>query len=156
MTTIAWDGETLASDNAGWYGTIKMRVVKLHRIEFEGEPYIAAFCGLESFVNDARAYLSGAGEKPQPGDYEDVQRGAGFALIVDRSNRAWQLSTTFAKTPVYEPFAAMGVGREFALGALAVGGKATQAIELAIEYTDFAGLGVSALRWKDGEVQVVC
>jgi hypothetical protein len=156
MTTIAWDGEVLAADNAGWYGTIKMRVRKLHVVTFNRETYLAAVCGSEAFVLSALAYLRGEGEKPAPRDFEDVQTGAAFALLVDRDSRPWQLTTMFHKVPVYEPFHAMGAGREFAQGVLAVGGKAVQAIELTTEYTDFAGLGVSAMRWHNGQPVTVC
>jgi hypothetical protein len=87
---------------------------------------------------------------------KDMDPGNVWGLLIDPDNQAWRIDGTLRRHKVYESFSCDGAGREMALGALAVGATARQAVEVCEEYSDYAGFGVTAYRLRNGKAELVC
>ncbi len=145
MTTIAWDGTTLAADRAAWSGNKKYRVRKVHKVKAtDGSQYLVAFAGDGNYAEAILTWMRG-GQHPgeYPGDDSII-----VAVVVDERRRVWQLSSKALRYGrVLERIHSSGGGHEFAIGALEAGATAEQAIKIAIKRSDMAGLGVDSVRF---------
>jgi 20S proteasome alpha/beta subunit len=131
LTTIAWDGRTLAADTRGINGGIARSVSKL----FECGDYVFAGCGILSEVLETAKWLRtvnmpGTLERPT---YEEcdilgiaVERETGKAYFVAGKRPILEI--------IAEPFSAAGSGRDFALAAMALGQSAEEAVRLAMRF----------------------
>jgi hypothetical protein len=149
MTTIAWDGTTLAADSCSWSGPARRRVLKVFKIKSpDGRKYLVAFAGSGALAIAARDWMRGDAERPRPLDFikpEDLENQ--FALVIDDKRQVWQLSGQLVYTRMRERIYAFGGGHEFAWGALEAGATAVQAVRIAIKRSDMAGLGVDSVRF---------
>jgi hypothetical protein len=140
MTTVAWDGKTLASES---------RATRGHEI--------APWAEQKLFVREGKVYASaGEGNLTEPlmtwhaagGDIDKAPKGdpeTGWTLLVIGHDGAY-IYTSSSPYPykITSPYA-MGSGKQFALGALHAGKSAKEAVEIACR------LDV----WSGGEIQVV-
>lgn len=151
MTTIAWDGKTLACDRGLWSGNMQTEVCKLFRfhagdIKRKGYPNGAwASTGTWAFNNAFKDWLMDV-DAPFPllGKDTDIDAPIGI-MVAEHTCEAYSLHTRGVITPIIG-IAAAGAGQMFAMGVMAAGGTAEQAIELAMKYTDAAAFGVDAWR----------
>lgn len=142
MTTIAWDGRTLASDRQSTWGS---------RID----------CGMRKIARNAKGDLCGASgcavtmatflrwfEDGEPADARPSMKHGDdetFALIV-RAGGALEFHSARGWAPILDaPFYAFGSGAQCARGALAAGKKAAEAIEIASRFDTETGGGVDTL-----------
>ena len=141
MSVIAWDGKSLAADRQGTAGELRMVAPKLWRMtRHDGEIVIIGTTGdLSESIVVRDWYVSGA----DPARWPEFQRTDRWARLVVLSASAWLV--TFEREPVaipvLDPFAAWGSGRDFALGAMAHGASARQAVEIACRLSVFCGMG---------------
>lgn len=135
MTTIAWDGKTLAADSLA-HGEFKLRVCKLHRLA-SGEIFGAA--GSCQEILAVLAWLHGGGDKPL--DLECFE-----GLIVAPSGGAEVLGTRLMRNPVLDPFYALGSGAPFAIAAMACGKTAAEAVRVAIRFDPGSGGRVQTMK----------
>lgn len=149
MTTIAWDGITLAADSCSWSGPARRRVLKVFKIKSaDGRKYLVAFAGSGALAIAARNWMRGDGGRPEPRDFmEQKDLENQFALVIDDKRQVWQLSGQLVYSRMRERIYAFGGGHEFAWGALEAGATATQAVRIAIKRSDMAGLGVDWVRF---------
>lgn len=149
MTTIAWDGATLAADACSWSGPARRRVRKVFKVRaLDGRQFLVAFAGDGTFAHQILAWMRGERGPPNCADYlksEDFQNQC--ALVIDEQRRVWQLSSQLHYSRMRERIYAFGGGHEFAWGALEAGATARQAIQIAIKRSDMAGLGVDSVRF---------
>lgn len=83
-----------------------------------------------------------------PGEYPYADENIVIALVVDEQYRIWRLSSTKLRySQVLEAVHATGAGQDYAIGALEAGATAVQAIRIAMKRSDYAGLGVDAVRF---------
>jgi len=145
LTTIAWDGTTLAADRAAWSGNKKYRVRKVHKVRAtDGSQYLVAFAGDGHYAQALLTWMQGG---QHPGDYPNDDN-VTIAVVVDERRRVWQLdSKALRYGRVLERIHSSGGGHEFAIGALEAGATAEQAIRIAIKRSDMAGLGVDSVRF---------
>jgi len=147
MTTIAWDGKTLAADSCSWSGGCRRRVRKVFKVKSgDGREFLVAFAGDGSFALAILEWMRGNKERPNPLEFmsvEDTQNQC--ALVIDEKLRVWQLSANLVYCRMRERIYAFGAGQEFAWGALEAGATATQAIRIAMKRSDHAGLGVDSV-----------
>ena len=145
MTTIAWDGTTLAADRAAWSGGMKYRVRKVHKVKApDGAVYLAAFCGDGHFAESVLRWMNGG---PHPGAYPNTDN-VTIAVVITESRRIWRMdSTALRYGRVRETVHACGAGQDFAIGALEAGATAVQAVHIAIKRSDMAGMGVDWVRF---------
>lgn len=144
MTTIAWDGKTLAADRAAWSSGVKYRVRKVHKITApDGTKFLVGCCGDGGWLAALLGWMRGG---PHPGKYPTNDK-LSIALVVDEKHRLWRLDTELKYMPVYDQIHACGAGQDIAIGALEAGATAAQAIRIAIKRGDYAGLGVDVVRF---------
>lgn len=150
MTTIAWDGKTLAADQCAWSGGVRRRVRKVFKIESpERGLLLVAFAGTASFCLLVLDWMKGDGERPNPKDfYPHEEMDLQCAVVIDRALRVWTLSNDLYWQEMRETIYANGAGQEFAWGALEAGASAERAIEIAIKRSDYAGFGVDTVSFE--------
>ena len=135
MTTIVWDGRTLAADTlATANGLRDNRNVKIWR---HGQALVGA-CGDQAACHKFRQWVIDgmAGNNP----FHDAD-GNGIVVTKDRAlcfgtHGAWVVS---------EPFYSLGSGYQIALGALAMGATARKAVEIAARYDTMTGGDITEL-----------
>jgi len=124
MTTIAYDGTTLAVDSLVTFGSLAFGTgKKLFKLKDGG---FVAFSGNMSLVPEVLSWLQG-GDKPVPGEDEDVN-----GLMIDKKGVAWEFGTDLRLFPACIPWAG-GSGYCVALTAMRCGKTAVQAVEVACE-----------------------
>ena len=147
MTTIAWDGKTLACDRGLWAGNMQTEVCKLFRfttgdIKRKGYPHGAwASTGDWAFNHAFKEWLMD-GDAPFPliGKEANIDASIGI-MVASHTCEAYTVHMRGTITPIVG-IAAAGAGGMFALGVLAAGGSSVHAIQLAMKYTDAAAFGV--------------
>lgn len=145
MSTIAFDGITLAADRAAWSGGCKYRVRKVFNVTATtGKRYLVAFCGDGHFAQAVLSWMRGG---QHPGAYPTTDNVV-IAVVIDEQRRIWRLeSTALRYGRVLERLHACGGGQDFAIGALEGGATAVQAVRIAIKRSEMAGLGVDSVRF---------
>lgn len=141
MTTIAYRAGLLAADSQATGGGIKdCSIVKLARNE-RGD--LCAAAGDAGFISRFLGWFIG-GEK-----HDVPDRGDGNEGVIIRADGS---ITGFDKGGDYlviAPYYAVGSGRQLALGAMAAGATAAQAVEAAIKHDVYSGGPVSTLSHRE-------
>lgn len=147
MTTIAWDGKSVAADSMAMSGNYVMpkRAVKICRI---GETVYAGTGSASLFNPMIKWHHGGADPKDLP-----VAKNETLTLIVFERDRCF----TFRSDEPYpdESFApdAWGGGYQYAIGAMKNGADARRAVEVAIECVSCTGgeITVESLQQPNAE-----
>lgn len=147
MTTIAWDGRTLAADRGCWFGNMQTEVCKLFvfksgEIVRKGFP-VGAWGSTGSWAfNHAFAQWLKDDSVTLPQPEKDTSPDGSIGIWVSDQGEVFRVHVRGILTPVMSKIAADGAGHMFALGVLAIGGTAERAISLAAVHTDAATFGV--------------
>ncbi|WVS23948.1 hypothetical protein QkW1_25 [Ralstonia phage QkW1] len=145
MTTIAWDGKTLAADRCSWSGGTRRAVRKVFKVKApDGRRFLVAFCGNGEFAHAVLAWMRGEADKPDCRDF-GVDPEIACGVVVDERSRVWLLGARLIYQRMRERIFANGAGQEFAWGALEAGATAKQAIMIAAKRSDYAALGVDCV-----------
>ncbi len=151
MTTIAWDGKTLAADCCSWSGGARRKVRKVFRVESaERGMLLVAFAGHGAFCLRVLDWMRGQGERPNPSDYysrEEINNQC--AVVIDQERQVWSLGNDLHWQRMEETIYANGAGQEFAWGALEAGATAQQAIEITAKRSDYAAFGVDTVEFPE-------
>lgn len=137
MTTIAWDGSTLAGDRRGNAGGMAYELGKLRGtadgrlLGFSGD------IGVGMLMLD---WLDRGGARPPQ---QDTDRWA-TVLEITPDGACWCHGRD-SRWRIEQPFFAIGSGRDFALAAMALGRSAAEAVDLAARFDTGTGNGVDAL-----------
>ena len=131
MTTITWDGKTLAADSRVTDGCIEqVRCKKIHKA---GE-YIIAFCGdYAEGLAFVKWVKDGMVAERKPEDLEDFG-----ALVVHPDGKVFEYTKRLIPLPCGCPTAA-GSGRKSAMGALLAGANAVEAVKIAAKLDPYTG-----------------
>lgn len=148
MTTIAFDGTTLAADRGSWSGGMHQSVKKVHRVTApDGRAFLVALMGEGAFA--ARVLRWMRGEIDHPGLCLDENKERDCAVVVDEQRRVWRLSAYRLEYVEYPDLLhSAGAGQEFAMGALMAGADAIQAISITSKVSDYAARGVDFVRFE--------
>lgn len=136
MTTIAWDGKTLAADTqATSNGLRDNHAVKAWR---HGRILIAC-CGLAALAQRFRSWVLDGMDGESP--YDGAEDGNGLVITADHvlcygTSGVW---------PVSQPFYTLGTGYQLAMGALAMGASAEEAVRVAAQFDTMTGGAVTVL-----------
>lgn len=150
MTTIAWDGTTLAADTLAISSGLKRRTSKLRVTE----RFLYGMTGYESEGIAIAAWLAMGADPAKPPPVDDdgakgivVERATGHVFAV--SGKSCSLLR------IREPFIADGSGRDFAIAAMALGKNSEEAVELSSLY-DVGTSGLIELATiEDGMVRAI-
>jgi len=145
MTTIVFDGESLAVDNAGVNQGILVPVVKSWVMP---NKHVVTGIGDGTQISImAEWYKNGA----DPGTFPVSQRtGTPWCeLIVATPEGLFRYERSHH--PIHHGFnrCAFGSGKDFAYGALAMGANAAQAVHIASHFDRSTGMGVTLYRLYD-------
>lgn len=141
MTTIAWDGKTLAADRQSTYGNVKVESRKIR----DCGPFVFALAGEKDNIETIAGWIAqatpAAGRAPlKEGGMHGIavrkEDGAAFSLEGERATMI----------RVYAGKFAAGSGFEFALAAMTLGKTAVQAVVFASRFDMYSGLGVDSVR----------
>ena len=135
MTTIAWDGKTIAADRLCSYHS--NAVDKLVRMP---DGSVCAGAGDSACVAELIAWIAGgASEKPTfPPDSMTV-------LQVFHGFRARYFQSRCVPFPVSTTFFAIGSGADYAMGAMAMGALACDAVKIAAQFDSDTGDGIDSI-----------
>lgn len=162
MTTIAFDGVHLVTDAAAVSSGLKQPINKIHPVDIpewvkmhlgirdttKASKFYWACCGVVGELEDVRQWLNG--ERGVDDELPKFQNNHTLGIIVEvGTSRIWSFNTSL-KVFETEGITSDGSGAEFALGAMLTGANAVEAVNRAIEYTTYAGLGLSILNTKTG------
>ena len=137
MTTIAWDGRTLAGDRRGNAAGMAYEVCKLRRT---GDGRLLGFSGDIGVGMLMLDWLDRGGTRPPQ---QDSDRWATL-LEITPDGACWCHGRD-AHWRIEQPFFAIGSGRDFVLAAMALGRTAMEAVDLAARFDTGTGNGVDAL-----------
>jgi ATP-dependent protease HslVU (ClpYQ) peptidase subunit len=140
MTTIAWDGKTLAADKRASCGSLARTVTKIFRFNDELLGYSGNFdCGMEMLD----WYRNGRDPAKFPLMQRDRDDWTTFVVISKSGIGFYERAPVLLA--VEDPFYATGSGRDFATAALACGKNAREAVELACRFDVGSGNGIDTL-----------
>lgn len=132
MTTIAWDGKTLAGDRQ--HSMFNDCAPKVFRLENGG---LFGACGEAQDSVAVREWLEG-GEKPKVGD--------GFHAILIKNGDLYVIENKLVLMKPTRRFFAVGSGRDFAMAAMLLGKTAKEAIAIAAQLDVDTGEKIDVLK----------
>lgn len=143
MTTIAWDGKTLAADRRSVFGVRPSAVRKVFRFfNSEGRLLLIGFSGRVRHIPAVLRWLKDRStEKPKVDEHFS-------ALIVDAHGRLWSLEDNLEFVRLKCRYYAIGSGGDFAEGAMAMGASAAEAVRIAAKHDVNTGNGVDEVRLR--------
>lgn len=149
MTVIAYDGLILAADQQGTRGRLIEKTTKLFRYNCGGKQCVLGTSGTqETGLLMIEWYKNGA----LPPKYPDCQQKDGWSnLIVVMRDKVMFYSRWPAPVLLEDKFMAWGSGQDFAVGAMAAGKNAIEAVEITCLYSDACGVGIDAYDLKTME-----
>lgn len=146
MTTIAYDGRTMAGDKAAWSGSLCYPVRKVYKTRTKKQGQIlVGFAGSGGFAHAVLVWLKGGAH---PGKYPEDGKDVTIALIVRANGTIWKLDNNLRYTRVYGRRHALGAGQDMATGAMAAGATAAQAVRIVMRNSDSAAIGMHTVRFK--------
>lgn len=126
------------------YGSVKRKSSKLHKVRVGKLTLIVGSCGS---VVSGYAMLEWVKKGRKPNEFPfPVQQNPelGSRTIVGEvgTGKIYYYDQYPVAVPILDPFAAWGVGEDFALAAMALNATAREAVELACQFSVSCGLGV--------------
>lgn len=147
MTTIAWDGRTLAADRGAWSNGLHQPTKKVFRITApDRRRFLVAFAGDTAFCMQVLRWMEGKGGHPGACLSEDEAKDC--AVVIDEKLRIWRLSSRLFWYRFRGSVHSFGAGQEVALGALMAGADAIKAVRITMAVSDYAARGVDWVRFK--------
>lgn len=148
MTTIAWDGYTLAADRAAWSGETHNAVCKVGRFELGGQRFLAAFAADAGYAVATMNWMRGGSH---PGEYPggNTAETLVIAIVIDESLQAWKLDNHLRYVPCEDKLVASGAGQFGAMCAMLAGANAVRAVEIVAKCSDVAADGVDYVSFSD-------
>ena len=141
MSVVAWDGKTLAADKQATNSGLRVTTTKLRRLKDHNSDTVIAWTGDQDHGETVALWYS---RGAIPADWPECQkdRDAWARLIVASPSGAFFFERQPVPIKVEDKFAAWGSGRDYALGALACGKSARQAVEVACRFDSGCGMGI--------------
>jgi len=140
MTTIAWDGKTLAADKRCVNNGLCATVTKLFQV---GDLRVAVSGEFDQGLAMVAWLRSGQDPAAFPEKQKDNTKYCPTAVIDDGKFLIYE--TTPYPLHIEDTFYAIGSGRDFALAAMYLGKTAVEAVELASKFDAGTGNGVDYL-----------
>lgn len=165
MTTIAYKDGILAADTQGDWGGTRTTTTKLHRlpgliVAGSGQSWrinaavreierVAEHCA----VDLASRWREVASHFYDPHFDRDKDNAPALLLLQPVTGNYMRLNgPIFMPCDLGQPFIALGSGADYALGAMAAGATATEAVQVAISLDVYSGGQVETLNVKEMEL----
>ena len=145
MTVVAFDGQSLAGDRlAAAGGTPLPRTRKVFWLRApNGKQALVGFSGGSSYTN---AYLNWMNGGPAPVSGPDEKWSI---LLIEHPRLVWYRSDSANRWDLFGATKwAIGSGADYALGAMAAGKTAADAVRIASRLDVGCGLGVDVVRFR--------
>jgi hypothetical protein len=139
MTTIAWDGKTLAADKQCSDGNHKFAVTKIKRVNGE----LLGFSGGLYRCKEMLAWYCG---ERKPEDFPKGESDDFSELMVIRDGKIFLYGSKYP-IEVEDNRFAVGSGSPYALAAMECGLSAEDAVQTAIKFDPSTGMGIDILTW---------
>ncbi len=150
MSTVAFDGVTVAADRGGWMGGTYGTTKKLFFVDVRGRgAHAIGTVGTPSFSQAAVRALEQGVDLPDVVKYDSDAPTFMWGLAVKigvRRKGFFFLHTSGEWVFQGDVQGALGTGSEFALGAMMAGASAGRAVRLTERRTNFAALGVDTIK----------
>jgi len=145
MTVVVWDGETLATDRSASDGDAQWETVKAwygHRCIMSGAGPLHTILAMREW------YMAGADPEKLP-PQQLTEQFCHFLVVDGLGLHRYEQGPV----PIEHGFTpcAFGVGRDFALGALAMGASAFAAVGVANKHSVHCGLGVALYQLEENQ-----
>jgi hypothetical protein len=137
MTTIAWDGATLAADRRITSGTVTYSTTKIRRT---ADGRLIGATGDYGVCSAMLDWLEKGGSRPH---CQDSDRWIS-ALEIMPDGTCW-MHNRDSRWKVEDSFIAVGSGRDYAMATMALGHPARFAVELASRFDPGTGNGIDEL-----------
>ena len=140
MTVIAWDGKTLCTDQQANDGSMKWEAEKAWYItnKATGKICIVTGVGTLGYIIQLRDWFASGMETAL-----DITPNMAELIVVDDGGLCvFSGEKTYSPVRLKAPMA-FGHGREYAMGAMAMGANASDAVAIANEYSLHCGKGVA-------------
>lgn len=147
MTTIAWDGKTLAADKMGNQDGSILIVTKIRKIG----KYLAGSSGTMSSCMALMKWIEDGGAPDKWPECQKDKELCSPLIIITQDKKIFRYDTTPIPYEINQDFYAFGGGRDFATGAMEVGADAKRAIEVASKWDACTGCGVDTLTFDEGQ-----
>lgn len=146
MTTIAWDGKTLAADKRTSFGCMHATVTKVHRMPIG--PYqgaLVAGAGPALLIQEMLRWIA-TGAEPQtfPAANRNEDKCCCILMVTPEGRLLYFDSTPDPMTIENEKWA-IGSGRDFAMAAMFLGKDAIEAVVIASALDISTGNGFDSL-----------
>ena len=150
MTTICWDGKTLAADKQATINNRPLleRDSKIKRIKYLGKPALIGVSGSLTLARKVVKWIEqGCDEDDTPsrGDNES------FEVIVITSDDVLIYPNNYYPETMGNIRFAIGSGANYAEGAMAHGASAVEAVKISESLDIFTGYGIDTLTLKKGK-----
>lgn len=146
MTVIAWDGSVLAADKQATNAGLKMTATKIRRIN-------DCICAVSGDWDRAQSMFEWFARGAKVEDYPESQKSTDDfvgMVVVHPDNTVVKYERSPYPYQIEDKTFAMGSGRDFALGAMATGANAIQAVHIASRFDNGCGMGVDYMTHKVG------
>lgn len=141
MTTIAWDGTTLAADRRISSGTVTYSTTKIRRTQ---DGRLIGATGDYGVCTAMLDWLEKGGARP---NCQDSERWIS-ALEIMPDGTCW-MHNRDSRWRVEDGFVAIGSGRDYAMAVMSLSHPATVAVEVAARFDPGTGNGLDTLRFDE-------
>ena len=145
MTTVAYDGKTLAADRRmnGW--EVVGKIFPL------GDGRYFSGAGAYDDIAEVAAWIAGGCKKSSKPDVSEDEKDDNSCYVIASPEGLWWVSTPHLRqiksnNTIY----ATGTGAAYALGAMAMGASAKRAVEIASQFDPQTGSGVDVVNLRTG------
>lgn len=143
MTTIAFDGQTLAADRQATHNNTPVLYGKLKKITFRGEPaYVGCAGEIDQWATVLDWITTGCDKDKVP----CIDAKCFSVMVITKSKNVFYLNDGFYFYEMGKSKWAIGSGAEFALGAMAHGATAEEAVSIACTLDVNTGLGIDSVK----------
>ncbi len=144
MTTVAWDGRMMAADKLANYGNTPNECTKILKTK-EGL-LIGASGDLDNTLPFKQWVLDGRDPDKKPTLYD-----AFSGMVIELNGSITYYTHRLVASTISMKHWVLGSGGDYALGAMAAGKSAKEAVEIAIRLDVNSGIGVDVLFREGGE-----
>jgi hypothetical protein len=144
MTTIAWDGTTLAADKRATTSGMIFTVTKIFRVR---GCLVGAAGDFDRIMESIAWFAAGADPAKLPPHHRSNDDFVGLLVIWPNG-----LIEKYERGPVpykiESPFFAIGSGRDFAMAAMHMGRNSVEAVEVALALDSGSGNGIDTMTFE--------